>query len=75
MNLKSMILNLCRCCKRDGIYVLGNNNNNLFSLFDIDTLTTYIVFPTVLESVGILRLGDIAELTTIYFYARGYSRY
>lgn len=58
MNLKSIILNLCRCCKRDRIYVLGNKDNNLFSLFDIDTLTTYIVFPTVLESVVILSLGD-----------------
>jgi len=51
MNLKSIILNLCRCCKyvRDGVYVLGNNDNNLFSLLDIDTLTTYIVFPSVLS--------------------------
>lgn len=58
MNLKSIVLNLCRCSKRDRIYVLGNKDNNLFSLFDIDTLTTYIVLPPVLESVVIFRLGD-----------------
>lgn len=59
MNLKSIISNLCRCCKRDRIYVLGNNDNNLFSLLGIDTLTTYIVFPSFLESVEIFRLGDL----------------